>query len=332
MPVTSVDAPRHRRASSPPPRRVQVGGGPDWEQTVEAFFRNRSYAESTRATGRYYLLHGRWILFMHEQKITNQADLTSDHISQFLDRMKRAGLKPNSLRQYRRLLRGVVTFCLTVPGYTTQATLEGIPKAARVKKGNIVDPWTREVEAAVVTAAGQGRAGRRDSLLVRHMLATGVRSSEVIASVLEDYLFASRPPTLKVKRSYWDPNLTKNSKDRETTWRQPYKGLPKELAAYVNEGRPQTWRQEMFLSGSAPDTPLSADAIKQIFQRISARLGYNVHAHQTRHTWAQRLADSGVSPYELMVPGGWSSLGQVDVYYTANKDAAIKAVADAVIT
>ena len=164
------------------------------------------------------------------------------------------------------------------------------------------------------------------------MLATGVRSSEVIASVLEDYVFANRPPILKVKRSYWDRNLTKNSKDRETTWRQPYKGLPKELAAYVNESRPQTWRQEMFLSGSAPDTPLSADAIKQIFQRISRRLGYNVHAHQTRHTWAQRLSDNGVSPYELMVPGGWSSLGQVDVYYTANKDAAIKAVADAVIT
>ena len=147
MPVRSVDEPRHRRASTTPPHRVRVGGGtPDWEQTVEAFFRNRSYAESTRATGRYYLLHGRWILFMHEQKITNQSDLTSDHISQFLDRMKDAGLKPNSLRQYRRLLKGVVTFCLRVPGYATQATLEGIPKAARVKKGNIVtadERWKR---------------------------------------------------------------------------------------------------------------------------------------------------------------------------------------------
>jgi integrase len=158
-----------------------------------------------------------------------------------------------------------------------------------------------------------------------------VRSCEVLASVLEDYRLTARTPTLEVRRSYWDPNQTKNSKDRTTTWRHPYKSVVKELTAYVKEERPATWRQEMFLSSSARDTPISDDALKQVFQRISRRLGYNIHAHQTRHTWAQRLADSGVSPYALMVAGGWSSLSQVDVYYTANRDAAIKAVADAVV-
>jgi integrase len=317
--LTSVDQPRHRRPTGAPTHAVKIDDGiPSWERTVEAFLRRACYAASTETTARYYLLHGRWSLFMKEQGIVSQADLTADHISAFLDRLKSAGLSTNSLRHYRRLLKDVLSFCQSVPGYATKATLD-ITKIARLNSGNVVVSWTRDVEVAVVTAASEGRAGRRDSLLVRHMLATGVRSSEARASVLADFRWSHRPPTLEVRRSYRDESLTQSSRNRSATWHPPYTSLPRELAAYVSDGRPQTWRQEMFLSVMRPNTSLSSEAMKEIFQRISERIGYHVHAGQTRHTWAQRLAASGMAPSDLMLAGGWSRLSEVAVYYAANK-------------
>jgi integrase len=87
----------------------------------------------------------------------------------------------------------------------------------------------------------------------------------------------------------------------------------------------------VFLSERVPYEPMTPNGVKLLFQRLSTRVGFHVHAHQMRHTWATRLAEAGVSPYDLMVAGGWSSLDMVMVYFTAREQEAITRLANAVI-
>jgi integrase len=313
--------PRRHTTSAPTGRHLSV------DRCVDLMASRYQWAETTRSNAHHYLGQGRFLAFCSARGITCVTDLTNEAILDFMADMRDAvKVSRNTLRRYRNYFRRLADFCADTPGFENpNFTASAVPKAPKAPRGRRPDALTATEEGALV-AAVEGQ--RRDSLLIRLMLACGLRVSEVSALCVDDVTVTARPPRVLITKGHSD--ITKSGLDRQVTFRQPYTAdLTKDLEAWVEKYRPKSRYPHLFLSERrALGAPMTTGGVRQMLERAAAKAGLrSVHPHLLRRTWATRLADAGASVTDLMQQAGWSSIEMVTVYYAGAEESALVRVA-----
>ena len=118
-------------------------------------------------------------------------------------------------------------------------------------------------------------------LAIQILLGTGMRISELAALTLEDVEDDGEVVFLKIKRG-------KGAKFR----RVPVTSrLRRELVRYLNRLRPETRAQELLVLRDG--RPVAVTAVENMLRRIRYRVGFPVHAHRFRHTFATEYLRHG---------------------------------------
>ncbi len=314
---------RHARRTSEAPtgRRLPI------DRCVDLMATRYQWAETTRANAHDYLGRGRFLLFCSLRGIDTVDQLSNEAILDFMaDMHDKVGVSRNTLRRYRNYFRRLADFCATTPGFENPfLRADAVPRAPKAVRGRRPDALSVTEELALV-AALTGR--RRDSLMVRLMLACGLRVSELCALCVDDVKLTARPPRVAVTKGHGD--ITKSGLDRQVTFRQPYaKDLTKDLEAWVGKYRPMSRYPHLFLSERRNlGAPLTTSGVRQMMDRATAGAGLRpIHPHLLRRTWATRLADAGATVTDLMQQAGWSSVEMVTLYYAGAEERALERVA-----
>jgi site-specific recombinase XerD len=204
-----------------------------------------------------------------------------------------AGLSASTLRSRWIALRNLY-------GWATEEDelAENPMSRVKVEKGN--PPPIKvlvEADVALLLKACEGTTflDRRDLAIVRTLLATGLRLSEVMALKVENVdlarrvLFVEHGKGDKARFARFDAG-TAQTLDR-------YKRV---RARSRHAALPWLWL--------ARDGRLSAKGVPFILDRRADAAGIgHVHAHQLRHTWAHRAKAGGMSDSDLKTLGGWES-------------------------
>ena len=319
MVSTAWDRPIHRRPVPEPPalrglRVLEPGEHPRFEDAVEAMIALSHWKRATKAAARFNLLSGRMKAFREERGIDTIADFSHVHALEFLAGYRAAGAAPSSLHKLRAHLVSLDKFCKTVAGYECNLNAEAIPrpKLPRRLDRPIITP---EEELTLASACRV----ERDRLILGILVATGMRAGELVALQVGDCYLDAGLPYLHVRRSAGS-TTTKGGYDRKVPVTM---AMAKRLRMWLQKGRKETWRTEVFLSTRG--TPLAVDSLEAVFERLSNTTGIYVRPHMLRHTWATRAANAGVPLFQLQQAGGWRSVEMVRVYFTADPTAMLEA-------
>jgi integrase/recombinase XerD len=137
--------------------------------------------------------------------------------------------------------------------------------------------YTSEQVVAIFDTAKVGRP----QLAVKILLGTGIRVGELCNLLLEDVEDDEDTMFLKIKRG-------KGSKFR----RVPVsRRLRSEIIRYINKGRPDSGVPNLLLLVAG--RPVSILAACDLLQRPRRRLGFPLHAHKFRHTFATEYLRRG---------------------------------------
>jgi len=267
------------------------------------------YLQSLRAAGRMPNTIAVYVGAVHElDKFLaasglprDLASIERDHVERFmLDQHSR--LKPSTAASRYAGLRSFFKWAVD------QAQIEASPigKMPPPKVPDVPVPVLTDDQVKAILRACDTRSfkGRRDMALIRFMLDTGARRSEVAAVRQDDVDLTTGTVWFKVTKG----NHPRVGKIGAKTCSAIY--------AYLIERDKQAHAPSPFL-WIGQYGGLSGDAIGTIFSR-RARMAevFNVtddgvrrpaHAHQTRHTFADRFLASGGSESNLMALGGWRS-------------------------
>jgi integrase len=325
--ATAIDShlkPLRRRSAAPAPptsRRVPI------DRCVELMATRYQWAETTRINARDYLAGGRFLAFCRERGIETVDQLSNEAVLDFIaDVRDRVGVSRNTLRRYRNYFRRLADFCASTPGFeNANFTASAVPSAPKEPRHRRSDSLTQSEEQALVARVADHR---RDSLIIRLLLACGLRVSELCALCVDDVKLTARPPRVLVTKAHSD--ITKSGADRQVTFRQPYpRELVRDLAAWIDRYRPKSPYPHLFISERrSSGEPLTPTAVQQMVQRVAMQAGLrHMHPHLLRRTWATRLADAGASVTDLMQQAGWSSIEMVTVYYAGPEERALERVA-----
>lgn len=267
------------------------------------------YLQSLRAAGRMPNTIAVYVGAIHEldKFLAGNAlprDLASidrDHVEQFmLDQHTR--LKPSTAASRYAGLRSFFTWAVD-QGQIETSPIAKMPPP-RIPEVPVPVLTDDQVKAILRACDTESFMGRRGLALIRFMLDTGARRSEVAAVRLDDVDLTTGTVWFKVTKG----NHPRVGKIGAKTCSAIY--------AYLIERDKQRYASEPFL-WIGQYGGLSGDVIGTIFSRRAGMAEvYNVtddgtrrpaHAHQTRHTFADRFLAAGGSEGNLMALGGWRS-------------------------
>ena len=160
-------------------------------------------------------------------------------------------------------------------GYTPDPTLVRLrgPKLPQSE----LEAYT-EAQMGRVLEAASPAWGR---LAILAMLGTGMRVSELCALDLGDFEDETEAAFIKVRRG-------KGAKFRRVPVSQR---LRREFQRYLNRHRIETSSERLLvLRDGRPVTP---ESCRRLFQRIAVKVGFRVHAHKFRHTFATEYLRNG---------------------------------------
>jgi integrase/recombinase XerC len=297
------------------------------DRCVELMATRYQWANTTRINAYDYLARGRFAAFCQSRGIATVDQLSNEDVLDFMgDLRDKVGVSRNTLRRYRNYLRRLADFCATTPGFENpRFTSAGVPTAPKAPRRRRPDALSVDEERQLVEAVA---GDRRNSLIVRLMLACGLRVSEVCALCVDDVKLAARPPRVLITKAHSD--ITKSGVDRQVTFRQPYNHLlPKDLASWVERHRPATQYPNLFVAERrSSGTPMTPKGVQLMMRRASMEAELRpIHPHLLRRTWATRLADAGAPVTDLMQQAGWNSIEMVMVYYAGSEEGSLERVA-----
>lgn len=151
-----------------------------------------------------------------------------------------------------------------------------------------------EIAALLSACKGAGWMERRDLALIRLLLSTGLRVSEVCGIQLADLDLSHRVVMIRGK----------GGKDRLVRY-------DPETTAALDRYRRARGRHRL---AALPDLwvgyhgPLTRKGVPHILDKRAAAAGIgHIHPHQLRHTWAHRWLAAGGNEGDLQRLGGWGS-------------------------
>jgi integrase/recombinase XerD len=197
-------------------------------------------------------------------------------------------------------------------GYTPENVLTRVrkPKADEVP----VEPFSQAELDAIFGALDLTDAfGLRDAVILHTLWDTGLRIGELVDLTLDD---------VDLKRGEMRIDHAKWGKWRDLGFG---KQAQKYLARSVSVGRPVPILEgDRHLFLSVDGYPLTASAVQQVCRRLSQRLGFRVHPHRFRHTFAVGMLRNGTNIRTLQQLMGHASVQILMRYLTLASDEAIE--------
>lgn len=203
-------------------------------------------------------------------------------------------------------LRTFFRFCLH-QGYVQRQLDSAVPTLRTYKLATVPRSLTDEQARKVLNGINRGsNAGRRDYAICQMLYTYGVRGGQVRALRLQDIDWA-------LDRIHF--KSLKNGKDSLL----PLTGeVGQSLLDYLQNARPPSAYQEVFLTSRAPYHPLpSSSTLSEIVSRHIHTAGINCHskgAHVFRHGLATRMLQKGHSLKEIADVLGHRHLGTTFIY------------------
>jgi integrase len=187
--------------------------------------------------------------------------------------------------QARGLAENTVHGCFqTIKAFGNWAVREGYPVDPALLRVRAPKVSVKEMEAytpAQLPVIFQAARAGWSILAVQILLGTGMRLGELCALELEDVEDDGEAMFLKIRRG-------KGAKFR----RVPVsRRLRRELLRYVNRVRPDGTSPQLLLLRDG--RPVDVACVSDLFQRIRGRVGFRVHAHKFRHTFATEYLRNG---------------------------------------
>jgi integrase len=233
--------------------------------------------------------------------VSNLEELTGHELKGHLASLQARGLAENTVHGSFEVIKAFCNWAHR-EGYPVDPSLLRVraPKVSQVEIQTYTDTQLRTILQAV--PAGWGRT----AILV--LLGTGMRISELCALELEDLEDDGETTFLKIRKG-------KGSKFRRVPVSQQ---LRRELIRYLNRVRPESASQHLLLL--ADGRPVSFMSTANLFRRTRLTVGFPVHAHRFRHTYATSYLRSGGKIERLMRILGHTTLEMVMRYVHLDKD------------
>lgn len=195
-----------------------------------------------------------------------------------------AGWTPGSIKVISTSLRSYFAF-RAVQGDSTTVLAAALPHVAQWRLAGLPQALSAEEIGRLLDAFDRRRAsGKRDYAITRCLLDLGLRRAEVAQLRLEDVDWHTGTVRVHAKGKRLDvlplPAATGQA-----------------IAAYLQDGRPQTSRREIFVRHRPPlDAPADPDIVRNAVRYAAARCGLADRVrgtHILRHTLATRLVQHG---------------------------------------
>jgi site-specific recombinase XerD len=237
--------------------------------------------------------------------------LRQSDVEDYLNSMEERGCKASTRSRDYRHLRQFFRWAVLDDTIEVSPMEKMTPPAVPEQPVPVLSDEQRD--ALLQAAAGTGFAERRDTALLRFMLSTGARLSEVAGLKLEDLDMRNDLAIV----------LGKGRRPRGLPFgNRTHEALRRYLK--VRRSHPKADTDALWLGRLGP---LKPTGIQQIIERRSRQAGIEpaIHPHQLRHTWAHQYMANDGNETDLMMLAGWSSRTMLDRY---GKSAAVQRAQD----
>jgi integrase len=215
-------------------------------------------------------IHG----YFQESAARTLDQLTAAGLKGYLAAIQARGLAENTVHGAFQTIKALANWAVR-EGYAVDAALLRVraPRVA-VKEMETYTPAQLKTIFEATTAGWS-------ILAVQILLGTGMRLGELCALELEDLEDDGEAMFLKIRRG-------KGAKFRRVPVSHR---LRRELLRYVNRMRPDSASPSLLLLRDG--RPVDVECVSDLFQRTRRRIGFRVHAHKFRHTFATEYLRNG---------------------------------------
>ena len=246
------------------------------------------------------------------------ADLTAEDVRRYRDHLQSNGAKPNTISRH---LASLVSFGAwgSVQGHLFEENPAMYIEPVKVsmlaprwldknQKKRLLNAVEEDVRMAHEKYPRLWLIRERDAMIVKLLLASGLRVGELCDLRLSDLSLSERKGTL----------LVRNGKGRKQRVVALGSEIRKELAEWLKI-RPNAMSDYLFIGQKGES--IHPRIVQRLMERYGGLAGLeNVTPHTLRHTYARGLLDSGASPFEVAKLMGHSSLDSTSRYVMPSED------------
>lgn len=205
----------------------------------------------------------------------NLEQLNAFELKRFLAEQQERGLSDNTVHGFFQVIKSFANWCAREEYPVDPSVLRMRPPKVALKEMATYRP---EQVKAIFDAAKLGWP----QLAVKILLGTGIRVGELCNLLLEDVEDDDDAMMfLKIKRG-------KGAKFRRVPVSQR---LRREIIRYINKSRPESNAPNLLLLSAG--RPVSVQTACELLQRLHKKLGFPLHAHKFRHTFATEYLRRG---------------------------------------
>jgi integrase/recombinase XerD len=242
--------------------------------------------------------------FLLEQKITAIADITEDHVSDFLKNLSKTRLSARSVARTLSAVRGFHRF-LVGEGIHDDDPTENIdtPKRSKSLPGVLS---IAEVDAILKQPDTRERLGLRDRAIIEVLYATGVRVSELTSLKQSDLMFDSDLILV----------FGKGSKERLVPIGSSAKAWVIRYQREVRLHLAKAGKSQDVLFLNFRGGKLSRAAIRDMVVKYarSAGIKKEIHPHTFRHSFATHLLEGGADLRAVQEMLGHADISTTQIY------------------
>ncbi len=235
------------------------------------------------------------------------AELTAGDVTRAVLRESTTG-SVGSAQFFVVALRSFLRFCFIEGLVRADLSAAALAVTGRRRSGLPAGISQADAQALLGSCDRRRSEGRRDYAVLITLMRLGLRAGEVAALTLEDLDWRAA-------------EIVVHGKGRRDD-RLPLPGdVGTAIATYLQRGRPETTRREVFLRAIAPIGALGRGGVSSIVRRACARAGVvPVGAHRLRHTLACEMVRMSVPLPQIGQVLRHRSLVSTAVYARADLD------------
>jgi site-specific recombinase XerD len=212
--------------------------------------------------------------YLRDSGIASLEELTAFEFKRYLAELQGRELAANTVHGYFETLKAFAN-------WAARETYQVDPGVLRARAPKVPQQEMETYTEAQVEALLQAAPKGWPQTAILTLLGTGMRVGELCALRLVDFEDDGEAAFLKIQRG-------KGGKFR----RVPVsRRLRRELMRYLNRVRPDTATTELLVRTDGQ--PLRVRTVIELFQRMKGRVGFHVHAHKFRHTFATEYLRQG---------------------------------------
>ena len=256
-----------------------------FEKLPEIYEQYIQYYAQTKTVHRLQLLRTRNTLQAFNRYLETEhidlAHIIIDHIDSFLAQ-RNVGYSAESRANQRSNLKGFLRYLYHVCSITRRDLapfVVGAVQFAQAKPPRFLSK--RQLQQLFACQQPVTVHELRAYAMLQLAYSLGLRPREISLITLDDISFVAGEITLPERKS---TNPIRLPLPESTT---------KAIAAYIIGGRPQSSLRTLFLQLRAPYGPVSAAMVGNNIKACMQKAGLSATAYQLRHSYAQRLLESG---------------------------------------